>query len=551
MYQGRVQTSRLPYVPSQNGGMGITMKRLFYFVSFVLLLTTCLFAASCGCDHENAALLKAKEATCTSEGFTGILVCPDCKKAVDKGSVIPVRPHSEVVEGAREATCEAPGYSGDKVCSHCHVVLEKGTETDQLAHTVKLQNVAEPTCTATGYTGDSVCSVCSTVTEFGKRTDKIPHSFEISGGYEASCTCTGYSGDRVCKDCGTSEKGEIIPLKEHNFDNNECTECQWLAPGLYVDNKMMLSWQQLRDGGYVEIKNGRLMRTNGDFGNGLLVIGEDIDHIDGNTSLGFNNGTLSEVWIPRSVTNLGCYLLNNNKSITTVRMFCPIDTLPNEAFKNAKALREVYLSETMVSIGSSAFQGCVSLEKVHFPAGFKTISAEAFYGSGITEITVPEGVDYIGLRAFGGSKLVSIKLPSSITTFADGVFQFCYDLTSVDMSSCTSITVIGNNVFGYCKKLTDLKLPGSIVSINNNSFELCESLKSLVLPEKLNTIMVNAFKGCGLEEAVIPTSLINMGGLSKMNLTKIKYTGDEMRWKMSTGPTAFPNVPVEFNYQPE
>jgi len=232
-------------------------------------------------------------------------------------------------------------------------------------------------------------------------------------------------------------------------------------------------------------------------------------------------------------------------------MFCPIDTLPNEAFKNAKALREVYLSETMVSIGSSAFQGWASLEKVHFPAGFKTISAEAFYGSGITEITVPEGVDYIGLRAFGGSKLVSIKLPSSITTFADGVFQFCYDLTSVDMSSCTSITVIGNNVFGYCKKLTDLKLPGSIVSINNNSFELCESLNSIVLPEKLNTIMVNAFKGCGLEEAVIPTSLINMGGLSKMDLTKIKYTGDEMRWKMSTGPTAFPNVPVEFNYQPE
>ena len=54
-------------------------------------------------------------------------------------------------------------------------------------------------------------------------------------------------------------------------------------------------------------------------------------------------------------------------------------------------IREVYLPESVKTIGPSAFQGCVNLERIHLPGGLDRISTKAFARChSLKQIEVPE-----------------------------------------------------------------------------------------------------------------------------------------------------------------
>ena len=56
------------------------------------------------------------------------------KPNVDDNFVVDDHSKTKIV-GAKEATCTSKGYTGDKVCSVCGKVLEYGTEIAELNHT--------------------------------------------------------------------------------------------------------------------------------------------------------------------------------------------------------------------------------------------------------------------------------------------------------------------------------------------------------------------------------------------------------------------------------
>ncbi len=119
------------------------------------------------CTHIKTITTGAKNASCTTEGYSGDALCMNCGATIRTGSAIPKTPHIEKTVGKLAATCTAEGYSGDLVCQDCGIALNKGSTIPMIPHTEKLVYQQSATYDAPGYSGDTVCAVCQTMLQSG------------------------------------------------------------------------------------------------------------------------------------------------------------------------------------------------------------------------------------------------------------------------------------------------------------------------------------------------------------------------------------------------
>ncbi len=74
-------------------------------------------------------------------------------------------------------------------------------------------------------------------------------------------------------------------------------------------------------------------------------------------------------------------------------------------FINNKKLKKVTISDNIITIGNSAFQGCKALKTVTIGKRVKAIGQKAFYGDGgLTAITVKS----TALKKVGGKALCGV-----------------------------------------------------------------------------------------------------------------------------------------------
>ena len=157
------------------------------------------------------------------------------------------------------------------------------------------------------------------------------------------------------------------------------------------------------------------------------------------------------------------------------------------AFENIQTLKNISIPSSVTNIGKAVFSGCKMLEAINvddqntnyrsidgvlynkdvteliaYPAG-KTetsftvpnsvieIAENAFYGSSLKEVILPEGLNSIGKKAFMNcTGLVSISIPNTISCILSQTFRGCFSLETVIMS--TNI-IIEENAFKDCEKL--------------------------------------------------------------------------------------------------
>ena len=166
-------------------------------------------------------------------------------------------------------------------------------------------------------------------------------------------------------------------------------------------------------------------------------------------------------------------------------------TIGDLAFANSQFLRNVSISSSVVTIGSSAFMDCSSLERVYFPneeeSNLTTIETYAFMCSGIKEI----------------------QIPNSVSEIPGGTFWDCTALESVRLPE--TIEYIPPFMFSGCTSLKQVNIPSNVKSISEEAFSFCTSLKTIDFPEGLILISDRAFWGCAsLVEAYIPKSVVNI-----------------------------------------
>ena len=207
------------------------------------------------CAHESKELRGAKDATCTTTGYTGDTYCKDCNEKIADGEVIPALGHAwndgvittaptcenagvktitctrcketktEAINATghtsvqipeKPATCTEPGHKAGMKCSVCGAVLSGLEEIPAKGHTVVIDPAVEPTCTEPGKTEGKHCSVCNEVIVAQVVIPAKGHTEVVDPAVEPTCTKTGLTAGKHCSVCNEVIVAQVvIPAKGH------------------------------------------------------------------------------------------------------------------------------------------------------------------------------------------------------------------------------------------------------------------------------------------------------------------------------------------------
>jgi hypothetical protein len=227
--------------------------------------------------------------------------------------------------------------------------------------------------------------------------------------------------------------------------------------------------------------------------------------------------SLTEITLPGSLISAG-NAFTNCTGLKKAVLSDGIKEVGYGSFSGCTSLEELVLPETVQTIGGSAFGNCTSLAEVTIPEkNGMDISRTSFWGTPWYEafsegkelviindilvdgtkctgdVVVPDGVAAIGGEAFKGSEVTSITVPDSVQRFGGYCFYSCKNLTEFTIPD--GVTEIARGMFYVCSSLKKVDIPESVTAIRNGAFEFCESLTEVTVPKNVNTVEM-AFDYC-------------------------------------------------------
>ena len=156
----------------------------------------------------------------------------------------------------------------------------------------------------------------------------------------------------------------------------------------------------------------------------------------------FVGSIVKHVIFPKAIVNIGSNMFENVTTLETV-------TFTDSA--NSK----------LISIGKSAFAGCISISEIHIPNTCGKIEMAAFKNcSNLVTVSLP---DYNLLTAEQQDEF------SQFTSINHELFENCTSLKNVNIPN--GVTQIADRAFAHCTDLEYLYIPESVTSINDDAFE--------------------------------------------------------------------------------
>ena len=162
--------------------------------------------------HPNTELKNAKEATCSTEGYTGDKICKDCGKTIEAGKTIPKKEHSwDAGKVTKAANCTEKGIR-TYTCQSCSITRTE--DIPALGHKAVTDAAVAATCETDGKTEGSHCSVCGTILTAQKTVKATGHDWD-EGKITKAATCE-EKGVKTytCRTCKKT-RTEDIPALGH------------------------------------------------------------------------------------------------------------------------------------------------------------------------------------------------------------------------------------------------------------------------------------------------------------------------------------------------
>lgn len=241
------------------------------------------------------------------------------------------------------------------------------------------------------------------------------------------------------------------------------------------------------------------------------------------------------------------FTLNGDIQIPNTIKGHTITAIGNAAFANQGNLTSITIPDSVTNIGANAFENCYSAETITITmeSQITSIGNSAFRGcSNLTTMLVPNGVTLIGANTFENcSSLLMVLGNVSLTSIGNAAFRNCSSLEGINLLD--AVTVIGYNAFENCQALQLESLPAQLERIENAAFSGCTGLENLHLPADLEYIGYDAFGSCsGLETLLIPDAVTSIGGNAFANCSYLTVFAERQSapsgWSSNWNPSGRP-----------
>ena len=181
--------------------------------------------------------------------------------------------------------------------------------------------------------------------------------------------------------------------------------------------------------------------------------------------------------ISNSVTKIGNYAFGNCQNLTGITIGTNVAIIGNKAFQYCSSLSSVTIPSSVTNISPDAFIYCYGLTSFSVNAANPSYTSAdgVLFNKAMTALVVCPGglplynyvisntVVSIGASAFqGNSGPTSITIPTNVTSIGDLAFVNCFRLTSVTIAA--SVTNIGNSAFLSCSALTSIAVDANNLS---------------------------------------------------------------------------------------
>ncbi len=184
------------------------------------------------------------------------------------------------------------------------------------------------------------------------------------------------------------------------------------------------------------------------------------------------------------------------KNLNTVEIFDKsVTVIQDKAFKGAKNLKSVTLSENMETIGEEAFADCSSLQTVNFNNSIKEIKDGAFSGCGLLSLKI-------------GDKIEN-KEENEELKIGKNAYKYCTSLASVYLGE--RVSAIPDSCFEGCIKLNNVEYSNKLSSIGDSAFKNCRTLKTIMIGKELSSIGSEAFLNTEVSGLFIPAEITDIG----------------------------------------
>ena len=206
----------------------------------------------------------------------------------------------------------------------------------------------------------------------------------------------------------------------------------------------------------------------------------------------FSGGTgLVGVTIPASVTSIAQSPFGSHAGLNTISV-----AAGNKVYDSRNNCNAVIQTATNMLIA-----GC---NTTVIPNSVKSLAYDAFYGSSITSMNIPDGVDSIASDAFFScSKLKSITIGKGLRKVSGGTFAYCNNLKDIVVSSANPYLDSRNNCKGIVEKSTNTLVvgcmatvvPSTVKAIGDYAFRACNNgpLYTFTIPNQIEKIGYDAF----------------------------------------------------------
>ena len=178
------------------------------------------------------------------------------------------------------------------------------------------------------------------------------------------------------------------------------------------------------------------------------------------------------------VTSLAKYCFYYCEQLERVSLPDSLREIWGNAFYGCKNLAAVALPPQLTYIEGEAFSGCERLTAIDIPASIKTLRGYIFSGcENLKTVTLHPGLEIVGKDAFRGTAVTALTLPNTVTEIEESAFEGC-GLQQITLSE--NLKTIGHSAFRNCGRLEYISLPASVSYVGGSAFAVTP-LKTIVV----------------------------------------------------------------------